>query len=338
MSTVLGELPEKWTLLRSVNRFDTEGLGIPSFPLDTATVHGKLRLALGENGLARLLIPVDVRERLPEGLRTRGLQAGTVVLSVSGKATKFIDLLCMEEPLDQVFKELAADVVRRVSEGHGAMSAVSEAIHDFRRLLLQVRSGDVSREEVIGLLGELYMLDRLLERSTATLPAWVGWSGARHDFVNGAFSAEIKTMMRAHEPIVTINALDQLEIPLNGSLMLAHLIVEENADGDLSVPELVKNCLAKVDDADLFEERLASDGYDVNEPGGWSRFRFSMNEWNCYSVVEGFPRIVSSLFKDGRVPIGVSHIRYRLNLNNASSFLIDQAQEDEFMAGLAGCH
>ena len=134
MSPVHGDLPEKWTLLRSAIKYDTEGLGIPSFLLDTATVHGKLRLALGENGLARLLIPVDVRERLPEG-------AAAVILNPAHTYT---------------------DIYLPVDEFEDRLLNVIDGERSINSILQEVTGDSASRDRVRGFFEQLWSYDQVV--------------------------------------------------------------------------------------------------------------------------------------------------------------------------------
>jgi hypothetical protein len=324
-------LDEKWNSLRSSNKECSEELGIPTLPLEISTAHGVIRLALGDKDQSRLLVPIDMAAQVPKDLETNGLKLSTLKLTVKNKPVRFVDLICLEEKLDDVFKGLTEDVVRRVSAGSGPLSSIGDAISEFRRLVDRAKHGSVQMETVLGLLGELMFLKQILVLNPSSTSKWTGPTGARHDFVNGKLAVEIKTSVRAHEPVVEIHAIDQLEPSLGGELFLVHYIVEENPGGELSVPELVDEVSGKVKDSADLQERLLKANYDSKDRAQWEKYRFSMKQRGFYRVAGDFPRIVHSSFSQGSEASGVSHIRYRVNLNYAKDYIASEEDRDDCM-------
>src|SRR5699024_11964800 len=91
----------------------------------------------------------------------------------------------------------------------------------------------MDRNRVIGIFGELTILERLARRDPqSALSAWQGRNGARHDFVR-TNALEVKTFGGSGSPAVTIHGESQLEPPLKAQV---HLVAFRMTDGSSRAP------------------------------------------------------------------------------------------------------
>lgn len=320
-----------WQRLRDNETAASADLGIPSLELDVGTKMGAVRLALGADNAARFLVPLAAGDPFPMLADTHGLELKDNLLLLRGKPVRFLELACRDRQLEDVFQKLVADVLRRLAGGVEASVAVEGAISDFRNLLIGAGRARPSMEAALGLVGELLVLNRLLEKSDSAWKLWTGPLGARHDFRAGDLAMEVKTCMRAQRRIVEISALDQLAEPEGGSLVLAHHILEYDAAGRLSVSDEAEKALARASDQAELAERLGEAGYVSDLKEQWSAFRFSLLARDYYAVRDGFPRLTPSSFAEGELPTGVSHFRYRVDLGAATQFRLRPADVDDFL-------
>lgn len=319
MSNQGGEISagSRWDVLRA-GRIGGDGLEIPSIPLDVATEAGAVRLAVGPRGEARLLVPVSAREKV-DAVETAGsLRVGATILMHRHRAVRFLDVACLSPDLEPVFGELVDEIVRRLTARDGGVEAVAGAIQDFRALLMQSKQKDVEGSRVAGLIAELVILNRLLDISSSAWRSWRGPAGDRHDFRARDCSLEVKASLGAGAHQITINGLDQLEVPAGGSLHLAHLVLETVEGGLLTVAALGEQALSKADDPAGLRELLTATGCaDVRDPA-WNRLAFRAEAERLYRVDLDFPRIVPSAFVGGQVPTGIVDASYQIDLRLAS--------------------
>jgi len=175
----------------------------------------------------------------------------------------------------------------------------------------------MSISSALGLFGELWFLDRWTSFPDG-VTAWVGPTGARHDFVSPSISVECKaTRVRSDGPSAhRISHLDQLDDPESGALYLFSLqaVADENAGN--SLPKLVERvrsrCAARPDLLALLDQRLGEANW-TPAAGEHHRQTYRVVAEELYEVSTGFPRIVRSTFVDG-IPEGVDGISYSLNL------------------------
>lgn len=169
----------------------------------------------------------------------------------------------------------------------------------------------------MGLLGELLVLNLLLARNPGAWRCWTGPTGARHDFRAGDVAVEVKTAVRAQKRTIEVSALDQLAEPEGGALLLAHHVLEHDAGGHLTIPDQADRAIKAADDKEGLASMLAHAGYVPAFRERWAAFRFSLLESGFYNVDDRFPRLVPASFRETELPNGVSHLRYRVDLDFA---------------------
>ena len=312
-----------WGLLRAGSQ-GGGALEIPTIPTDVSASAGPVRLAIGPNDEPRVLLPL-ADERLPASIR-----AGSALsLSVSsfnhkGQVLRFLDLICLSPDLETVFGEVVDEILARVAGGAGCVDAARSTIEDFRSLLVRPIAAEVDRSAIAGLIGELVVLNRLLDRSPSAWRAWRGPAGDRHDFRVSDTSLEVKASLRPGASTVTISSLEQLEVPTGGTLHLLCVVLEPVSSGMLSVSGLGRNAMSKADDPDRVGELLAAAGCSDVDASEWNRYRFRSEAERLYEIRPGFPRLTVSMLSEGVVPRGVHKITYQADLSIAGSFLCDR--------------
>lgn len=326
-----------WARLRAEPQGTSADLGIPSFPLSIATRAGSARLALGPDDGARLLLPLSAGEPFPKIAEARGLTLTDSVFMLEGRPRRFMDLVCKSRELEEVFRDLVVDILRRISSKEAPSQAVEGSIKDFRNLLLGARTQNISTESAVGILGELVLLERLLKLDRESWKAWTGPMDGRHDFRAGHHAIEVKASTRSQRRSVQISALDQLAEPPNGTLALFHQVFEEDAGGNLTIPILASRILASSSDPEAVAVLLDSAGYDAQFDSQWDQFRFSALQEYAYRVGPGFPRLIPTDFESGELPPGVSHFRYTVDLSAASQFVLQNEEFNEYLVRLVSC-
>ncbi|WP_298295050.1 PD-(D/E)XK motif protein [uncultured Litoreibacter sp.] len=316
---------EAWKRLRSGQQ-GASGLSIPTVPSDVKTLDGAVRHALGPQGEARLLVPIGMHERLSSFTESPALNVSEATYHQDGRPVRFIDLTCKVSELDSVFAEVGAELLKRIQNGNPAQGAVRSTLQDFRALLLRPPPKEISDAEIIGLVGELVVLCRLLQLNAHAVEAWRGPAGERHDFRNGGAALEVKTSTRASDQRVCISAIDQLDPPAGGTLHLAHLVLEQDVNGDLTVSSKAKDARAlALDPAAILGvmEQIGCTDPDAQE---WNRLAFSEESLCLYDVRDEFPRINKGSFKSGSMPNGVTKIEYIIDLSHAEEFALDDTE------------
>lgn len=317
-----------WEVLRArVQQGDVQlggGLEIPTMPTGVATAAGEVRLAVGQNGEARLLLPLSHEEPQATLHGGIGLSISVSSLNHKGRSLRFLDLICLSPDLEAVFGEVADEILVRIARGDGCLDAVRSTIEDFRSLLRQPGGGEVDVPRIAGLIAELLVLNRLLERSSSAWRAWRGPAGDRHDFRARDTSLEVKASLRPDASTITINGLEQLDVPKNGTLHLLRIVLEPVNGGLLSVSDLARKAISNGSEPERLRGLLAAMGCNDIDAERWSRHRFRTESYHLYEIRPGFPRLTMSMLTGGIAPSGVHKVSYQIDLSAAQPFLCEE--------------
>ena len=243
----------------------------------------------------------------------------------------------------EVFHRFSMDVVDATRPSRTEEEAVERFLVRTWRWHRLLRGGDdarLSREEQQGLVGEICVLERRLVPVLGpadAVRAWIGPIGALKDFQVGRIGIEAKTCS-PHVPTVRISSAEQLDTAGTARLFL-HVVEISVAPGDaasVTIADVVSRVHGSIAALDMsaatqFEERLNAAGFDWKED--YSDNPLLIGDVSLYEVVEGFPRIVPTMFQPG-----VEDVRYSVTLSRCERFRVDMATLVRAMSGEAdGC-
>jgi hypothetical protein len=198
----------------------------------------------------------------------------------------------------------------------------STALADFlarldawRRFLRERRSG-LSRNETVGLLGELLVLTEILRFWPAALEHWKSPDDGLHDFEHGGHALEVKTSL-GPAASVRISGLDQLENSGLRRLDLLHVKLIEAPDGTSldSVVVQMKNLLRSEASVRAFENALLRRGLMPDDAAARAAPRVQLRTIDSYKVDSGFPRL-----ERASLPQAITDAEYTLDIRALSSF------------------
>lgn len=324
---------ERWKRLRNSGVAETT-LEIPSLSTGVETGYGPVRFALGPEGQPRLLVPCGPGTTLTTNRPNGKLSVTLSRLTHAGRATMFIDIMCVDRRLDPVFAEIADEIIHRIGNSASPIGAVDGTITDFRELLREAEDQRVPDSKIYGLIGELVVLRILAQITPTAVEAWTGPYDQRHDFRCRENALEVKTSSRADATIVAISSCEQLSEPMGGSLALIHVKVERADKGDLFVAGLVSDILAYGVPKAALEKGLAAMGCLHPSSPDWNRIRCGLEGLTAYWVGPGFPRITAAQFPKGLIPDGIDSIVYSVDLRAAREFLMQDNDRDAAFRGL----
>lgn len=312
-----------------------EGLGVPTIETGTNTEFGPVRLAVDADLNVRLLLPVGIRERQIDLADTRALAIGVASFIVEGRSVRFIEITCLEKRLEPLFIELADEMRRRIEAGGTSIQACETTIEDYRSLLIAATRQRPSTEELAGIIGELLVLERLLDTSPLAWQAWKGPLGDRHDFRTAVNAIEVKTSLGKGNQRIKISSLDQLAPPTGGELTLAHVQLESAASGGLTLSVVAERCFTKASSSQEIRRLLSELGFALLDDDEQSNQAFNLEGMRLFAVQDDFPRLTSAQLIDGRLPKGIASLNYIVDLGLATACLLTAAQERDCVERMA---
>ena len=194
----------------------------------------------------------------------------------------------------------------------------------------------MTTQSMIGLIGELSVLERLLNRlgRGPALTAWRSPQGSLRDFELSEATIEVKAYSPSSGGLVHINDPMQLEPDCGKLLFLACQEVIPAEDASLRLPDHVNRVRSSLG-GDLglvgdFDRLLADSGYlSAHDQEYQDGFRLGV--LRVFAVTETFPRI-----SPGAVPLGVANVRFTLSVASLGSSEVDASQAVGPLSGANG--
>lgn len=264
-------------------------------------------LARGESGQLALLVPVtsarppleratgDIVLRFPDSARFevagRSFEAHAAVIE------------CANHGLEETFKVLADDVAAGLTTSGTAPSPqdVSRTLARWEELLRSKRA--LSREEEVGLWGELWMMLQLTEPDSAA-SVWRGPDDELVDFVGGGVGIECKASFRRLQHFVS---QEQVTRPLGElRVFLQSIWVDHDTIGGQSINDLIAELSSRLTDRRDFERKILQAGYSRSDAHRY-KLKLRVLEPPLLFPIHSVPRVQSA-------DSGVSHIRYLASL------------------------
>jgi hypothetical protein len=270
--------------------------------------------ALDARGKPALLVPLGPTEEEVTDLESRAISMRTFELGDLAPE-RYVVVRCEDVTLEGQFALFADDLLRALrvnGTAPGAQCLVT--LEKWRNLLEPASSQLLGREEQIGLIAELHVLERLISIGTvAAVATWTGPDRSRHDFASGTVVVEVKGTTSRERLAVQIHGDRQLEPPEGSDLYLYVEQFELNPNGE-SVTSIVTRIVEILEDARPFLEKLAAVGFRVDDGPSYEGLRLSTLRSKVMFVDSTFPQISRSSLKDERVFDSVTELRYRLDL------------------------
>lgn len=260
-----------------------------------------------------LLIPVSASEEFAESRDLRvSLRKSEVAWG--GETTTYLEIVCHDETLELAFAQLCSDLVEVVISSD--QPGVDARIHydRWRALFANQKRVGLGKNEVVGLLGELFTLaDLVLRRVDRSISIWTGPAKAAHDFQSGRHHLEVKSTTSQNGVIVGIHGLSQLDVGEDEDL---HLVVHQMTQSDtgVSIGDQIEVLVGYGVDRVALYDKLSQAGFDWADSSNFQNLRFKREATYWYAVDSDFPKIIPASFAAGHVPAGVVNVQYSVDL------------------------
>lgn len=225
---------------------------------------------------------------------------------------------------NDVFTIVATDILNELSkqeEKEKYIEALKNRIEKWRLFFKSVSSNKLSDKAVIGLFGELSVVDILQKQGFISIVNyWNGPIKSAQDFQSEKWSIEVKTVLSSSLETIHISSEVQLDDSnMEALFLIANRIVKCDSDG-ISLPELINKitlCLSE-HQKNQFYAKLLCLGYSEKDAQLYKQ-RFSLKESRIYKVSNGFPRLIS-----GNLPDGVNNTEYSILISRCEPFIVDE--------------
>lgn len=214
-----------------------------------------------------------------------------------------------------LFTTVCADAISASEGSSQALSVFLDRLDAWRRFLRE-RSSGLSRQETVGLIGELFVLLELLPMDRTAADFWEASNDGLHDFSREGHALEVKASLGPSSQ-VRISTIDQLDTVDLRRLDLLHVRLIESPNGT-TLGNIISDIMMQLEEASrrTFENALLRRGLMPDDTAARSSPRVEMRAIDAYHVGEGFPRLDRA-----SVPHAVSEAQYALDIRALSGFL-----------------
>ena len=322
--------------LRSLNT-PTEAQGIAVIP--TPFLIGDKSVLLGKRSQGHLiaLFPLDQGSEhmpvVPMKLSNSFQLAYKPLLDpVTGNESHYLELSNVGSIDLVLFGALVDELLHCIDTGNGnVVQEIQELLKKWKNLLALDEVKTLSLNVISGLLGELLLLDHLLNRlELDALDNWVGPNGNRHDFEFSTSSIEVKTTTVRNGDEIRVNGSTQLVPYLGKSVTILRVKMEIEPNG-ISLPDLVEK-IASIGDIDSakLDEKLSKIGYRSELADSYRSICFQVVEFQIIPVDENFPRISPDALLEVDPSGRIHEVEYSVNVSGLQTQISKNLESIKF--------
>lgn len=280
---------------------------------------------------ARFLI-LETELKAVRGLRlkdeTRGYSISVVPDDAGRNDRATIRITETSEGYREIFKIFCTDILEfwiPNAVASDALKSLSLRLARWKKFFQRGSQLGLSREDHVGLYGELSFIEAGLSKGVASLAilnAWQAPLSTNQDFLFGQVAVEIKTTTGNEIDKVQITNARQLDSTGLQGLFLARYAFDFRQGSGRTLTQLVTDLTTALgaishDALSVFNDRLMEAGFVGGAPREFDSWGFTTRHFDPYNVAPGFPCLLESA-----LPLGVSEVSYILNLSAASQFHI----------------
>ena len=234
-----------------------------------------------------------------------------------GEIGPLVALTLEDRGQSDLFLKVCSDALESASTGgnNGYLARFLARLDAWRGFLREHRTG-LTKNEAVGLIGELLLLEKLLVKNRDLLLCWVAPTGGLHDFVWQGHALEVKTSMGPASRL-GISTLDQLDPTGLGRLDLIHIRLNETPTGRC-LKTIVQDLAALLPDEStrrMLSNGLLKRGLMPDDNAALEYPQIEERETIAYRVTDDFPKLIRSA-----VPVEVLDAAYALGLHSLGRY------------------
>ncbi|OJE02615.1 hypothetical protein A9487_17100 [Bacillus cereus] len=267
-------------------------------------------------------------EQLKSFPKWRGIDIGQEYFSQIGplKEKNFLVISQIVEDGEEIFERVLQNLVDHIliEEESPLYTVIYEVLDRWHNFFKRKWDAKLNLEEEMGLFGELYYIDKWLEKFPNEPPLiikdWKGPLKNRIDFVGKNSGVEIKTVIPKIRDEVKISNEKQLELnPVTNKLFLYVLKIEVNDSIGKSLQNIIEVIEEKLIErapslAVKFKDLLLEVGVMSEE---YNEHYFFVHEEIAYNANKEFPKLTSE-----SLPLGITNVSYSIDLSHCNSFKV----------------
>lgn len=233
--------------------------------------------------------------------------------------------MLLDENYADQFYRLCYDLIdssRGCDKNEESYKYVLNLFFKWQRMMKASTNNKLSIEEIKGLIGELMILYRELDKgkdAEVLINSWQGPEGYYQDFVFSNTWYEVKAISKRSEKI-SISSVEQLDVNNEGTLYIISLDkVDSVTDNMITLNSIIRMVKEKLKDdlpqLDKFMVRLDQIGYSYSKE--YDEYIFEIGKIRSYTVDNNFPRL-----RRNNIPIEIAKVKYEIIISCINNWLV----------------
>ena len=284
--------------------------------LENKTEFESFAFSENENSFCCLLSVKNTTANLPE---MNGLSIKYEKFTKIGSSkSDYILIECKNKLYLSNFTLMLKEILSEYDNSNYSLEkSLNKVISRWRHFLSLPKLNILPEDEIIGLIGELLLLERFLMNDPSdSLVNWVANAGGE-DFICDQIVIEVKATLKGkHEHI--INGIDQLLIQPNRTKTILSLLLNNSVShNSFSLPGLIERCEKIIDNnpaqINSLYEKLRKRGYDPRDKNLYENFQFDLIRGGYFKVDNLFPKLTTFELKQS-LNSRISKVRYTIDM------------------------
>lgn len=284
--------------------------------LENKTEFESFAFSENDNSFCCLLPVKNTKENLPEmnGLSIKYEE----FTKIGSNKSDYILIECRNKSYLSNFTLMLKEILSEYDNSNNSLEkSLNKVISRWRHFLSLPKLNILPEDEIIGLIGELLLLEKfLINDSSDCIRNWVANKG-EEDFIFDQIVFEVKATLKGkHEHI--INGIDQLLIQPNRTKIILSLLLNNSVgNNSFSLPGVIERCEKIIDNNpdqfSLLYEKLRKRGYDPRDKNLYENFQFDLIRGGYFKVDNLFPKLTTIELKQS-LSSRISKVRYTIDM------------------------
>ena len=204
-----------------------------------------------------------------------------------------------------------------------------EELVSWSKLISPSRSG-IPQHELIGLIGELYILQNYIlpaKGSQVAINSWIGIEGAKQDFVFDDFSLEVKAHRSGFADKITISSAEQLHKQTQNLYLIKLDISTTDSSENISLSGLRESILSLLIDDPMYFDLFENSYLEKTEKASEEQLTSAFHETGLtlYEVNDSFPKLTPDNISEG---IDLDSVNYRIERSFIDQFVVKESLDE----------
>jgi len=243
------------------------------------------------------------------------------------KAKKYLIIKPTHNKFNDLFVLLTFDILKIINKTN-LQDAILKTINKWKYFTSDKNNEILSTEKQLGLIGELILLNKLIDTSVHNINCWVANSQSI-DFSIKNNLIEVKTTLKDKHSHI-INGLDQLKIIEGKNKYILSILVKKSdtkVEETFNLIDYIEKIETKIEKdpeiQDIFYSKLKKIGYNEMHRVRYDEYNFVIIDKLFYEVNENMPKMTSDLFKS---PLNsrIHKITYNLDLDGLDCLAFEE--------------